>query len=158
MKFIEHLAEAQKIISIIDHMYYVTFPLVKDKRMLLRILAESKKATAHCINAILQCEYILTRIQLYKDPEINFRIFELKCAPLYDISQEEIKLIRELFEITETHKKSPAEFRKGETIIIFGDNAKTTTITEEKIKQFLLLSKSVCQKATERIRAKYKNP
>ena len=33
-KFLENLQEAHKIIQTLDHMMYVTFPLIKDKNIL----------------------------------------------------------------------------------------------------------------------------
>ena len=41
-KFIEYLAEAERIIKTADHLIYMTFPLVKDKKLLLKILSETK--------------------------------------------------------------------------------------------------------------------
>jgi len=151
-KFLEYLHEAQKIVSVIDHIYYVSYPLVQDKRMLIKILVEAKKAIASCINAILQYEYLFTRIVLYKDPNLNMRNFEIKCASLYEISDSEIKKIRELFEIVKQHQQSPFEFKKNGKIIILSEDMHPTILTEDKIKEFLILSKNVLQKTKNRMK------
>ena len=68
-KFLENLQEAENIIQTIDHMVYVTFPLIQDKKLLLKIILETKTAIANCINSILQYEYLYKRIRLYKEPK-----------------------------------------------------------------------------------------
>jgi len=106
-KFLENLTTAEKTIRAADHMIYVTFPLIKDKRLLFKILHETKNAIALCINSILQYEYLYKRIKLYKDSGLNFKIFVEKCVPRYGITKEEMNLILELFDFVEKHKESP---------------------------------------------------
>ncbi len=148
-KFLENLQEAQKIIQIMDHMIYVTFPLIKDKKIITKILTETKKAITNCINSILQYEYLYKRITLYKDAKTNFRIFIKKCCPYYKITQEEVDLIIELFELVEKHEQSTVEFLKNEKVVILSENLKTETITIEKVKKFFNLSKEIMRKILE---------
>ncbi len=148
-KFLDELIEAENIINKIDHMIYVTYPLVQDKKLLLKILAETKISIVKCINYILQYEYLYKRIRLSKNPEENFRIFKVKCASNYDITSEEVKLISELFEIVNLHKKSPLEFRKDEKIVIFSETSYPKTITINDIKKFIGLAKTILRKIKE---------
>jgi len=41
-KFLENIYVAEKSLRTVDHMVYVTFPLIKDKRLLLKIIQELK--------------------------------------------------------------------------------------------------------------------
>lgn len=152
-KFLESLQKADKTIQTIDHMVYVTFPLIKDKKLLLKILLETKAAIANCINSILQYEYLYKRIILHKDPKANFRIFKEKCAQKYKITREETELISELFEIVKKHEQSPFEFIKNEKIIILSENLTPQTITFEKTKEFLITGKNILKKTKEGILA-----
>jgi len=145
-KFIEYVQEAEKKVRAIDHLIYVTFPVVKDKRLLLKVLLEAKIALTNCINSILQYEYINKRIELNRNSEKNFRTFVDKCAPRYKITNEEIKKFLELLEIIKMHKQSAVEFMKGEKIIILSENMKREIITLEKVKEFLELSKEILKK------------
>ena len=151
-KFLEYLAEAQKIVSIIDHMFFVSYPLVQDKKILIKVITESKKAIANCINAILQYEYLFKRITLYQDPHLNMRTFTLKSAPRYSISDSEIQLINELFEIVKLHEQSPMTFTRQEKIVILSDDMRPKIITIEKAREFLLLSKNILQKTKQNIK------
>jgi len=150
--FLESLAEAEKIIQTADHMIYMTFPLIKDKKLLLKILSEIKIAVTKCINSILQHEYLYKRITLYKESKTNFRTFTEKCAQKYKITDKEIKLILKLFELAEKHKKSPMEFVRKEKIVILSENSEPNTFTHEKSKEFLTMAKSIFKKTKEIIK------
>ena len=145
-KFLQNLQEAQKTIQLIDHMIYVTYPLIKDKKLLLKLLLETKSAITNCINSILQYEYLYKRIDLYKNAKTNFKIFIKKCCPYYKITQKEIDSIIELFELIEKHEQSTVEFLRNEKVVILSENLKTETITIEKIKEFFNLSKEIMKK------------
>ena len=57
-KFLEYLEESGKRIATADHLLYVTFPLVKEKKLLLKILEEINSGLLNCLNSILQYEYL----------------------------------------------------------------------------------------------------
>ncbi len=145
-KFIESIKETERIINNADHMFYVTFPLIKDKKLLLKIILEIKKAIVNCINLILKREYLFKRISLYKDPRSNFSTFKEKCAPRYNITNQEIKLIMELFEIFNKHKQSSMEIMKNDRIFIISENLELKMIQIEKIREFLTVSKEILKK------------
>jgi hypothetical protein len=148
-KFLENIQEAEKTIQTVDHMVYVTFPLIKDKRLLFKILQGIKIAITNCISSILQYEYLYKRITLYKDSKANFKTFTEKCAPKYNISREDINSILELFDFVEKHKESPFEFVKDEKIVILSNNMQPKTLTIEKTKEFLIVAKDILRKTRE---------
>ena len=145
-KFLENLQEAEKIIRTADHMVYVSFPLIKDKRILLLLLSELKKAIINCINVILQYDYLYKRISLYSDAKSNFEIFKNKSSKRFNITKQEIELMIRLFELEQSHKKSPMEFTKDNKVIILSDDLSQKIITLEEIKKFLQLSKDILKK------------
>ena len=146
-KFLENLYEAEQSIKKIDHMIYVTYPLIQDKQLLLKIISDTKNVIIRCINSILQYEYLYKKIRLKKDPKENMKIFKLKCAPKYNISIEEIKLMLKLFDLVEKHKKSPFEFKKQEKIVILSKNSPPKIIIIENAKEFLALAKRILLKS-----------
>lgn len=150
-KFIEYLVEAQKITKSVDHLFYITFPLVKDKRLLIKIISESKKAIICCINTILQYEYIQGNIKLEKDSIKNFKTFREKCAEKYQINQEEITLIVEIINLMEKYKKSTHEIFKENRIIMLDENMKQDSVSLEKAKSFLNVTKSLLLKTKNEI-------
>lgn len=154
-KFLESLQEAEKSLKNTDHMVYVTFPLIKDKRILLKAIEEMKDSISNCIKAILHYEYLYKRITLYKDPKSNFRTFVEECAPRYNIKGDEIESILEVFDFAEKHSKSPFEFVKEEKVIILSKNMEPKTLTLEQTKELLLVSKNILKKTKEKILDNY---
>lgn len=146
-KFLENLNEAEQLIKKIDHMIYITYPLIQDKRLILKVISETKNAIIKCINSILHYEYLYKRVRLTKDPIKNLRIFKIKCAPRYGISVEKIKLMLELFDLIEKHKKSPFEFKKQEKIVILSEDSTPKVIIIEDAKEFLALAKEILIKS-----------
>ena len=145
-KFITSLEKARKSLQIADHLTYMTFPQLKENKILLKALDELYISIINIINSILQYEYTYKRIQIYKDPRENFRTFR-KIAERYKISTEQLNKIIEILSLGEKHKKSPFEFVKNDKIVIMSDNLKTETITTDKIKSFILETKDFLRKA-----------
>ena len=153
-RLISNLIEAERMIITSDHLIYVTLPIIKNKRLLLRIIINLKGAIAKCINSILQYEYIFRRIRLSKNPKENMETFLNKSAPRYGIGTSETRQILELFELAKKHEESPMEFVRGEKVVILSENLHKNIIAIEDAKRFLLLSKNVLQKTKEVINPK----
>ncbi|MBU1129042.1 MAG: hypothetical protein KJ949_00220 [Nanoarchaeota archaeon] len=154
-KFIEYLEESGKRIATADHLLYVTFPLINEKRLLLKILEEINFGIANCLNSILQYEYLFKKIRLSSDPKQNLEIFKQKCAPRFSITPREVKSILELFEIMKAHKKSPFEFVRDEKIVILSENMSQKIINLEKTKEFLASAKSVLEKTKKVLKSNF---
>jgi hypothetical protein len=149
-KFTENLSVAAKSIQIADHMTYITFPLIKEKRLLLRVLSDLNLAVISIINAVLQYEHHHKRIQIYTNARDNFRTFK-EIATSYEISPEQLGRLIELVSLNERHKKSPFEFVKNDKIVIMSDGTHSETLTLEKIKGFLIDSKDLLRKANKKM-------
>lgn len=142
-KFQEYLQEAERIIQKVDHLLYMTYPLIKDKRLLLKALVETKVALVYCINSILYRENYFKRISLSRDAKINLKVFIRKCSQRYGITDDEISLILELFDIVKKHNQSSMEFMREEKLAILSETLKPKLISIDKTKEFLLLAKNI---------------
>jgi hypothetical protein len=151
-KFQEDLQKAVKSLQIADHMTYVTFPLVNEQRLLLKIFDEIHKSIINCINAILNYEYLYKRIQLYANNGENIRTFANKCAKTYNLNNGQIKKILEILELNKKHKQSAMEFVKKDRVVILSDSLNTQTLDIHKIKQYLLLSKELLMEVNKRMK------
>lgn len=151
MRYFENLNEAERLLKTSDHLIYVSYTLLKDQKLLVKILPEIKIAISKTLNAILQNEYLYKRIKLYKNPKENFETFKKKCAPRYNITSSEISKIEELFKIVEHHEKSPMEFIRGENVVILSDTNSHLVVNFEKTKEFLQLGKKILEKARKKI-------
>lgn len=151
-KFQENLKEAIKTLQIADHMTYVTFPLINEKRLLLKIFDEVYKSIINCIWAILNYEHIHKKITLYSKESENIEIFINECAKDYGITNEQIKKIRQIIALNQEHRQSAMEFTRHNKIVILSDSLRTQTIDIQRIKEYLLLAKELLMKINLRIR------
>jgi hypothetical protein len=146
-KYKEYLARATVDIRAADNMIYMSYPIIKDKRLLLSSIDRLYQALVCVINAILQYDYLWKRIKLYQDSKENFEVFMHTCAPRYGITDLEKKKIHEFLSVIESHKKSPIEFLRKDKIVIMTDSLQTKTIDQEIIKQYLNIIKNIAKKA-----------
>ena len=150
-RFILSLEKARQELETADHLAYMTYPLIKENRLLLKILEKLYLSVLNAINAILQYEYMYKRITLYKDAKINLDTFK-RVALRYHLNEEQLKKLMEIISLGEKHKKSPFEFAKNDKIVIMSDNMATETITIEKIKGFIIESKDFLRKAHQTLK------
>ena len=151
-KYNEYLEMAAKSLRNADHMAYVIYPLLREKRILFQILNNVYSSLLNIINAILQYDYVYKRINLYKDSGRNLATFREKCALRYGINKEEVEAIFEVISIMEKHKNSPLEFMKKDRLVIMGDNLHIDSLTLERIKAFIFVAKIIQKKTQDKIR------
>lgn len=151
-KFLSALDSASKTLQTADHMIYITFPLIKDNRILIKIFNEIYTTLLSLVNTVLQYDYAYKRVMLYNDAKINFRNFREKCAPRFGITQEEVAKIIEIFKVMEKHTQSPMEFVKNDKFVILSDSLQTDVVTIEKLKEYLLTTKNIMQKVSNKIK------
>tara|TARA_Y100000034_G_C6906665_1_gene420994 strand:- start:4182 stop:4661 length:480 start_codon:yes stop_codon:yes gene_type:complete len=134
-KWDEFLAESQKHLKTADHMAYVTLSILKENRMLIKIVMELAESARSLIKAFLHYEYHLKRIKLYRDPQMNLKTFIDKIAPKY-LTKDDLKNLVNVLKIEKNHKDAPVEFVKKDTfVILLGD--KYETLTVETVREFL---------------------
>ena len=144
------LQRAIKHLQIADHMTYVTFPLINENRLLLKIFDEIYLTIIYCINTILNYEILFKRIKIQNSNNEYLQIFE-KIAKNYNISSEQIKIINNIISLNKKHKQSAMEFVKKEKIIILSDNLNTKIIDITLVKHFLLIAKELLMKVSKKI-------
>ena len=96
------------------------------------------------MNAILNYEASYKRIRLYNGFNNNLETFT-KIGKNYNLSNEQIKRIKELIELNKKHKKSAMEFVRQNKVVIMNDNLGTQVLDLIIIKKYLLLAKYLTQ-------------
>jgi len=147
----EDLKQAIRHLQIADHITYVTFPLVNEKRLLLKIIEEINLAIIHSLNCMFNYKYPKEPIDLKKENmNINHTLKEISKD--YELTNEQIIKIKEIFELNQKHKKSSIEFIKKDKVVILSDNLSFQTINIQKIKEYLLLAKRIIIKFNLKIK------
>lgn len=131
----ESLKNAKQHFEIADHMAYVSFVILKENRLLVKILNELYLSSTHLIKAMLKYEADRGKIKLYTDSIINFKTFKERVSDKY-LTREELKNLLMILQLERQHKDSPMEFvRKNTFVIMIEDRYETLTI--EKVRDIV---------------------
>ena len=148
-KFEELRARAVQKIKVADHMLTVTFPMIKDPRMLPVILQDIFLGMSYAMQSVLSYECLYKRIPAY--PETfpgRIEMFRSQCIERFKISRETLDVMREIRHILLKHQKSPTEFVRNDSFVICSDDFTATNITEAGVKNYLSKAKEFVRTAS----------
>ena len=143
--FENHLFEAKKHQRIADHMTYVTYPILNEKRLLIKIFEEVCKSITFGIKSIISFENNIKNNVIIN--EYDRFLFHAKN---YNLNNRQISIIKEIIELENYHKNSSMEFMKKEKIVILSDNLSYQTLDISQIKRYLLLSRQFLEKISQK--------
>ena len=145
-KYDELREHARKRIQVADHMLTMTYPMVKDPKLLLAVMENIFLALTNSMGALLHYERAFKRVPPFQDTFVSkFSVFRQKSAQRYNIDPSHISMIQEIKEIILQHKKSPVEFTRQDSFVICSEDYKMKTVSLEKMKSYILNSKSFIQ-------------
>ncbi len=140
-------SEAKKKIELADHMLFVTFPLVKDSKLLLAVMENVFLAHTHTMGYLLYYERMMKRVGPFFDTfESKYRLFSEKSVPSYGIDEDYLKLVRDVKEILTAHKRSPMEFSRKDQFVICSDDYELRVLKSDEIKEILSKTKGFFNK------------
>lgn len=130
-----------------DHLIYVTYPMIKDSKMLLGIIKNIYDASLKAMDSILIYERTYKRLPVYaEDFYGNLDLIKLHCMPKYSLPREFIQIIKDIKELLNDHKKSPVEFRRKDSFVIASENYKLRSVDINKVKAYLAGTKPFVEK------------
>lgn len=143
----KYLSEANKLLRTADHLAYVTYPLIKDNKLIISITKSLADAMSKAVDALLYYDKYYKRIMnLPQDFQSRLDIFKTNCAPRYNINTAYLTLIKDLRDIEDASKRAPMEFIRKDKYVIAQDNFKIRTLTYQKVKDYVNLSKGFFEK------------
>ena len=92
-----YLKEAARHLQIADHMTYVTFPIVNEKKLIIKIFEEIFKSIQNSINSAIYYEFENKNLILNTNQEKNINNFMENIAKTYDFTEKEINNNEEEF-------------------------------------------------------------
>ncbi|MFA5141378.1 MAG: hypothetical protein WC471_00205 [Candidatus Woesearchaeota archaeon] len=138
----QYLKESSRTFKVADHMLSVTYPLVKDTKLLLVVLENLHFSLTNAVSALVYHERYYKRLPPFQEAfDSQFNMFMMKCAPNYRIENSQIQLVQDIQSLICEHKKSPVEFIKQDKFVICSDDYKINALTMEEIKSYLLKTK-----------------
>lgn len=133
----KYLHESLRHLTIAENITYSTFPLIDDKKLLLKVLEEIQKSIINSINLMNTNIFFKKEI----NPEKNKKI--IRILKKSDFQAEDIKKIMKILEINKKHKESAIEFSRKEKVVIMMDNLKILTLDITEIKDYIKLAKKL---------------
>lgn len=138
---------ANELIKRADHMFYVTYPLIKDNKLIITMAENINNGMICAMDAILMYEKLYKRISIYpEDFRVKMDIFKDSVARRYNIDREQIVLIQDLKKFLEEKKSSGTEFVKNDKYVFFNQKQGLKSLGLDKIKQNLNISKEFLRK------------
>lgn len=134
-KWKDNLIEAREHFRTADRMSYVSMAILKDNRLMIKILDEMHRALVLFMKAMLRYSFLKDGIHLYKNSELNFKVFKEKIAPRY-LTKEEVERLVEIVSLKTDQENALSEFVRRDKLVIFlGD--KYEVLTADRIKGLL---------------------
>lgn len=153
-EFIDKLIQVEKDFGSADHLVYVTYPVVKDAKLLIRGFESLHKALVGAISVILQFEYLYKRVELKADKGENMKTFYAKCAGAYGLDGAGLDLVKEMMFLAKKHKESGLEFSKSGRIIITDDEMGVYELSIDKMKAFIGILKKLLENTNRKFSEK----
>ena len=123
-------------------MTYVTYPLIKETKLLLNIINNLNLALLNCMYAFLLYERYYKRTMGIPDNLKGKLDLLLHLGIRYGIKREDIDLIKGINEIVEAHKKSPIEFTRKEKFVIFNNSYSSyKSVDIDSVKKYISKAK-----------------
>ena len=137
-KFQEAREKAKKNLKIADHMLGVTFPLVKDTKLLLAVIENVFLAYTNSIAAILYYERLFKKIPPFQETfEGKLNMFRESCVERHKIDKSYLIEVQDIKDIIIEHRKSPVEFKRGDRFVICSESYRIKTISAKDIQKYI---------------------
>lgn len=149
-QFDSYVATANKAFKIADHLVYVTFPVVRDNKLMATALEQLFVALQNGMSALLYHDAAYKRISAFPTAfERQLQIFKQSTCQRYHIGEDVCLLIRDIAGLIKNRRESPIEFSRRERYIIASETYKLTTLTVDKLKRYIIGTKEFLDKVNQ---------
>ena len=125
-----------------DHLAYITYPVVHEKKLLIVVLQNIHLCLSKALEALLNYHAYHKEISYVPhDFESRVHLFRSTLLKKYRLDPSFIDFFLEIAEIMRHHQTSSIEFVRKDTFIMASENFRLKTITIEKVKSYLSQTK-----------------
>ncbi|MBI2175859.1 hypothetical protein HYU40_00730 [Candidatus Woesearchaeota archaeon] len=137
-RFQQELSEGRRKLMTADHLVSVTFPLVKDNKLLLTAAANLFSAAKNLMASLLHYDEAFKRIPHFRE-EYDSMLYWLRarCMPYYGLSRDYGVAVDDLRILLDEHKSSSVEFSRKDGLVICSDSYKVRKITVTQLKSYV---------------------
>jgi hypothetical protein len=134
--------KANKCLKVADHMLNITYPMVKDPKILVNVLDNLNSGIYASISALLFLEEYNRNIPSFQDNfESRFFVFKMNCVDRFKINHKYLPFITDLRAMLEAHKKSPVEFIRKDKYVMCSHDYEITELNKKVLYDALLKAK-----------------
>lgn len=148
------IAESNAQFRKADHLAYVTYPMVRETKLLYAIAEVIYDSLEKGVRAVLEYERMYKRIPLVPgELETELEIFK-DVAAKYGFNRNIVLLLMDLRRLVNAKKKSPVEFVRRDKFVICDDDYTMNVLDINKIKAYVMDSREFIEKLNHVMRAK----
>jgi len=158
-RFQKHYELAKRKFQLADHMLNITYPLLRDTKLLLATAENLFLSLTNAMASILHFERLYKRIPPFSDSfESKVFIYERVCQDKFNLDNEYLKIMKKIKKIIIEQKKSAVVFSKNDKYVICSDTYNTMVLTYPNLKEYVNKAKIFIQETNSIInRNKAKN-
>ncbi len=141
-RFQEVRDRAKTLIRNADHMLTMTYPLIRDPKLLLVVAENVLNSCEAAITALLHYERFQRTLPPFHDSfETKLQLFKHNCMRKYSINAEGVRFVEEMRGLLLNHKSSPMEFARKDMYVICSDKYSMKTVSAQQLKQNIAKAK-----------------
>jgi len=134
--------KAVEKIQVADHMLFMTYPMVKDPKILLAVIENIFASLDFGMGAILHHEKLFKRIPPFQESfQSRLEVFRRLVVPNYNLNPGYVRLITDVRTVLSEHRKSPVSFVKNDKFIILSPSYNIKTIDINLAKKYVFETK-----------------
>ena len=138
--------KANEKIKVADHMLFMTYPLLKDPKLLLSVVENVHCALDYAVASLLHHEKLFKRIPAFQETwQSRFDMFKNTVVPQQKINQSYVKLISDVKILLTAHKKSPVSFAKNDKFVILSPKYDIKQLDVNMVKKYVFEAKIFVQ-------------
>lgn len=136
------IAQANKTFKAADHLAYITYPVVHEKKLLIVVIQNIYQTLDKALEAILTYHHFYKRISfLPTDYEGRAQLFRSYLVRTHHLDPSLYDFFMEIQDIIEHHQKSAINFVRKDTFVMASESFHLKTVTIEKVKSYLIQTK-----------------
>lgn len=134
----EAFERARILLRNADHMLVMTFPLVKDPKLLMAVAENLFQANMEATRAVLLHERTQGLPPFHDSTDMIIHTFQTSCSKKHGLTAE---LLTELKDLSSARKSAPMEFARKGMYVIAAQDYTMKTLSERQMKEFVSRSK-----------------
>lgn len=149
----ELLRDAQEKLLRADHLAFMTYPQVKEPKMLALVLENVDAVFSDCMEALLDYERMYKRISVVKgDFDSELRMLREHCLKRYGYPDRVANVISEVRFLAEKKKGCQMEFQRKDQYVLCSDSYRLDFLDIRKVSEYVREAGKFLERTLEVVR------